>query len=86
LDAVTKIEQESNITLERWDTADNIDLYMVILEYEHSYEMKFNKPPKLVKKMDDTLYYEQLKKNAIKQKQINTSINANSRYEKNERS
>lgn len=49
---------------------------MVILEYEHSYEMKFNKPPKLVKKVDDSSYYEQLKKAALKQKQINASINS----------
>ena len=50
---------------------------MVILEYEHSYEMKFNKQPKLVKKVDNTAAYEQLKKAAIKQKQINASINKN---------
>lgn len=49
---------------------------MVILEYEQSYEMKFNKQPKLVKKVDDTSYYEQMKKAALKQKQINASINS----------
>lgn len=37
--------------------------------------MKFNKPPKLVKKVDDVSAYEQLKRAAIKQKQINASIN-----------
>jgi hypothetical protein len=52
---------------------------MIILEYEHSYEMKFSKAPKLVKKMDDTHYYEQLKKNAMKQKQINSNINNNTK-------
>jgi hypothetical protein len=41
--------------------------------------MKFNKQPKLVKKMDDTQYYEQLKKNAMKQKQINNNINNSTR-------
>lgn len=30
---------------------------MVMLEYEHSYEMKFNKPPKLVKKTDNVAGY-----------------------------
>lgn len=50
---------------------------MVMLEYEHSYEMKFNKPPKLVKKTDNLAGYEQLKKAAMKQKQINMSINKN---------
>ena len=62
--------------MEKWDTADNIDLYMVMLEYEHSYEMKFNKPPKLVKKAENSNTYEQLKKAALKQKQINSSINS----------
>ena len=57
IDAVTKIQQESNISLEKWDTADNIDLYMVMLQYEQSYEMKFNKPPKLVKKVDNSAGY-----------------------------
>lgn len=37
--------------------------------------MKFNKPPKLVKKTDNLAGYEQLKKAAMKQKQINMSIN-----------
>ena len=77
IDAVTKIEQESNISLEKWDTADNIDLYMVMLEYEQSYEMKFNKFPRLVKKIDNAANYEQMKRAAMKQKQINSSINKN---------
>lgn len=37
--------------------------------------MKFNKQPKLVKKVDDVSTYEQLKRAAMKQKQINASIN-----------
>ena len=48
-----------------------------MLEYEHSYEMKFNKPPRLVKKIDNAANYEQLKRAAMKQKQINASINKN---------
>ena len=43
--------------------------------YDHSYEMKFNKPPKSVKKVDDVSSYEQIKKAALKQKQINANIN-----------
>jgi katanin p60 ATPase-containing subunit A1 len=53
LDSVTKIEQETNITLEKWDTADNIDLFMIFLDYEQYYEARFGKAPKVVKKMDD---------------------------------
>jgi katanin p60 ATPase-containing subunit A1 len=50
---VTKIEQETNISLEKWDTADNIDLFMIFLDYEQYYEARFGKVPKVVKKMDD---------------------------------
>lgn len=53
IDAVTKIEQETNISLENWDTADNVDLYMILVDYERVHEQMFDKPPKLVKKMDD---------------------------------
>ena len=37
--------------------------------------MKFNKPPKSVKKVDDVNSYEQMKKAALKQKKINANIN-----------
>jgi katanin p60 ATPase-containing subunit A1 len=74
LDAVTKIEQESNITLEKWDTADNVDLYMILIEYERAYQKHFDKFPKIVKKVDDRSTYDQLRKAAIKQKQINSTI------------
>ena len=53
LDSVAKIEQETNISLEKWDTADNIDLFMIFLDYEQYYEARFGKPPRVVKKMDD---------------------------------
>lgn len=33
------------------DAADNIDLYSILTEYETFYEMKFAKPPKIVKKL-----------------------------------
>jgi hypothetical protein len=39
--------------------------------------MKFNKMPKLVKKVDDGgSSYDQLRRQAMKQKQINASINS----------
>lgn len=34
----------------------------------------FGKPPKIVKKMDDKSTYDQLRKAALKQKQITSSI------------
>jgi katanin p60 ATPase-containing subunit A1 len=33
--------------------ADNVDLYMVVLEFEQYYEMRFGKLPKMVKKQDN---------------------------------
>lgn len=32
--------------------ADNIDLYMILSEFEQYYELKFQKLPKIVKKID----------------------------------
>lgn len=37
----------------RRDVADNIDLYMILSEFEQFYEMKFMKPPKIIKKVDN---------------------------------
>lgn len=48
---------------------------MIFLDYEQYYEARFGKPPRVVKKMDDKSVYEQLKKNALRQKQLNASIN-----------
>lgn len=53
IDSVTKLEQESQISLEKWDTADNIDLFMIFLDYEQYYEARFGKIPKVVKKVED---------------------------------
>ncbi len=35
----------------RSDAADNMDLYMMLCEFEQYYEMKFMKPPVIVKKV-----------------------------------
>lgn len=59
---------------------------MIFFDYEKSYEQKFNKPPKLVKKVEDSAYYEQMKKLALKQKQINSSINSGKSLEEHKES
>ena len=41
---------ECNIELDKWDMADNIDLYYVLQDFEEYFEMKFLKKPVLVKK------------------------------------
>lgn len=54
---------------------------MILVDYERVHEQMFDKPPKLVKKVDDkskfVFYigsYDQLRRAAMKQKSINSSI------------
>ena len=35
------------------DSADNIDLYQILSEFEEFFEMKYSKPPKLVRKIGE---------------------------------
>ena len=44
------MQSECNIDLEKWDVADNIDLYYMIQDFEEYFELKFMKKPILVKK------------------------------------
>lgn len=50
-DSVKHIQTETNISLDKWDGADNIDLLTILTEYEDFYEMRFGRKPKLVRKM-----------------------------------
>lgn len=43
--------RECNIDLEKWEVADNIDLFYVIQDFEEYFEMKFMKKPILVRKI-----------------------------------
>ncbi|EGR32599.1 hypothetical protein IMG5_076290 [Ichthyophthirius multifiliis] len=51
IDSCSKISTESHIGLDQWDVADNIDLYQIVTEFEHYYELKFGKYIKLVRKV-----------------------------------
>lgn len=42
--------RDCNIDLEKWEVADNIDLYYMLQDFEEYFEMKFQKKPVLVKK------------------------------------
>jgi hypothetical protein len=48
---------------------------MIFLDYEQYYEARFGKVPRVVKKIEDKSGYEQLKKMAMRQKQLNATIN-----------
>merc|ERR1740130_460630 len=51
-DSVKHIQTETNISLDKWDGADNIDLLTILTEYEDFYEMRFGRKPKITRKGD----------------------------------
>jgi len=48
-----KLQEEANLNLDKYDVADNIDLYIILCEYEEFFELKYNKKPKLVNLMEN---------------------------------
>ena len=48
-----KLVDETNLDIDKYETADNIDLYMIVREYEEYFYMKFGKTPKFVNKISD---------------------------------
>ena len=44
------MKRECNIDLDKWEIADNMDLYYIIQDFEEYYEMKFMRKPLLCKK------------------------------------
>ena len=52
--AASNMQSECNIDLEKWDVADNIDLYYMVQDFEEYFEMKFMKKPVLVKKAPES--------------------------------
>ena len=53
-EAANNMSRECNIDLEKWEIADNIDLYYVVQDFEEYFEMKFLKKPIMVKKAPET--------------------------------
>lgn len=45
------MKRESNIELDKWDMADNMDLYYILQDFEEYFEMKFMKKPVITKKV-----------------------------------
>lgn len=50
IDAATALSRECNLGLDKWEVADNIDLYHVVQDFEEYYEFKFQKKPVLIRK------------------------------------
>lgn len=53
INAAERLQSEAGNLLSKFTIADNIDLNLVLSEYENYYEMRFDKKPKLVRKLAD---------------------------------
>jgi len=53
INAVQAIQTDTNVSLDRIDAADNIDLASIVTEFEDYYEMRFGRKPKLTRKVVD---------------------------------
>ncbi|CAK8676728.1 unnamed protein product [Clavelina lepadiformis] len=51
LDTASCLEKEGNLSLNKWQVCDNVDLDNILQEYESYYFIKFQKPPKITKKV-----------------------------------
>ncbi|KAI1240270.1 hypothetical protein IHE44_0011729 [Lamprotornis superbus] len=54
VDAANALEQETKLGLRGFEVCDNIDLQTILMEYESYYFVKFQKYPKITKKVLDT--------------------------------
>jgi katanin p60 ATPase-containing subunit A1 len=53
IEAAERLQKEAGIACSRFEVADNVDLQLIYSEYESYYELKFDKKPKVVKKLRD---------------------------------
>uniref|UniRef100_A0A6Q2Y9L9 Katanin p60 ATPase-containing subunit A-like 2 n=1 Tax=Esox lucius TaxID=8010 RepID=A0A6Q2Y9L9_ESOLU len=53
MDAACALEQETSVALRQFEVCDNIDLDTVLMEYESYYFIKFQRYPKLTKKVPE---------------------------------
>ncbi|XP_061071933.1 katanin p60 ATPase-containing subunit A-like 2 isoform X2 [Conger conger] len=54
VDTACSLEQETNLGLRKFEVCDNVDLDTIIMEYESYYFIKFQKYPKLTKRLPET--------------------------------
>ncbi|XP_054665754.1 katanin p60 ATPase-containing subunit A-like 2 isoform X3 [Grus americana] len=55
VDAANALEQETKLSLRGFEVCDNVDLETILMEYESYYFVKFQKYPKITKKVLDTV-------------------------------
>lgn len=51
VESAQTLERETNLKLSRFEVCDNVNLETVLMEYEAYYHVKFNKYPKVTKKL-----------------------------------
>jgi katanin p60 ATPase-containing subunit A1 len=51
LGAAEALQAEAGVAASKFEVADNMDLTLILSEYEAYYEMKFDKKPKIVRKL-----------------------------------
>ncbi|XP_035415837.1 katanin p60 ATPase-containing subunit A-like 2 isoform X5 [Cygnus atratus] len=73
VDAANALEQETTLGLRGFEVCDNIDLETVLMEYESYYFVKFQKYPKITKKVLDTAENKQQLRTAGKNRRATSS-------------
>ncbi|CAN0359965.1 unnamed protein product, partial [Ectocarpus fasciculatus] len=53
LETAEKLQQEAGTALSKFEAADNVDMNLIMNEYEAYYELRFDKKPKIVRKLKD---------------------------------
>lgn len=53
IEAAERLQHETGGVLNKFVAADNMDLSLILTDYESYYEMRFDKKPKLVRKLND---------------------------------
>jgi len=52
-EAAERLQHEAGLVIGRYEAADNVDLGLILSDYESYYEMRFDRKPKLVRKLKD---------------------------------
>ena len=54
MESANILGKETNLDMAKYDVCDNIDLETVIMEYESYYYVRYQKYPKIIKKLADS--------------------------------
>jgi len=57
LESATTLSKETNLDMSKYDVCDNVDLETVLMEYESYYFVRFQKYPKIIKKLTESGEY-----------------------------